>query len=596
MSRKAHMLKPIKGTELKNNWVFFDTETRAYKKEDNTDYHKYYLGVAQYFRLDKKRDCIDEFVSYDPDSLCDWIVSKSRANTILMVCAHNMSFDFTACAFGEYLKDNGWTLKQLMIESKVVIIKYRKNKQSILFIDLFNYIKTSVAKMGELLGFPKLDIDFDNCTDEELTIYCRRDVEIIAKVMIQYISFVKSNDLGCLGMTTPSQAFNAYRHRFMTHGIFIHDNEESSKLERSSYFGGRTECYRLGHIKDKIYYIDVNSMYPYVMSEKYYPVKLYRYYKTGCTVNKLKEHLKTYCIVARCLIETNEPAYPYIHNKKTVFPIGKFEVSLCSEALRYAILKGHIKEVYEFSLFRKEQIFTAYIDYFYNTRLQFKADGNDPYQTLAKLMMNSLYGKFGQRVRDITKETTIDDKQTQIVQVFDEDGTKLYDRLIFIGDVFHIQTKQQESFNAFVAIASHVTDYARHYLYQLQLIAGRDNVYYCDTDSLMTNEEGYTKLDSFLDDKELGMLKLEEVFNGIIIKGLKDYETPTKKRIKGVKKDAKQLSENKYQQLQFPTLKGLIRSGITDQIPIKTIQKELKRQYDKGIVLPTGQVKPFKIT
>ena len=50
-------------------------------------------------------------------------------------------------------------------------------------------------------------------------------------------------------------------------------------------------------------------------------------------------------------------------------------------------------------IYDQAPIFKAYIEYFYNRRLQAKADGNEAGSYMFKLMMNALYGKFGQNGR-----------------------------------------------------------------------------------------------------------------------------------------------------------------------------------------------------
>jgi len=64
----------------------------------------------------------------------------------------------------------------------------------------------------------------------------------------------------------------------MKEKIYIHDQVTTSEFEREAYFGGRVECFRLGNFTDEFFYnIDVNSMFPSVMKENLYPVKLKNY-------------------------------------------------------------------------------------------------------------------------------------------------------------------------------------------------------------------------------------------------------------------------------------------------------------------------------
>lgn len=590
--RKAHILKKIKGTEKKNNWIFWDTETKAYKKTNDTEYHKLHLGVAQFYRLDRKETPMDELVFYEPEEFVDFLDSKTRKNSITSVMAMNLAFDFTACNLSELMKAKGYTLKQFMVESKVCILKYRKDSKSVLFLDLFNYVKASVASLGKLLDLPKLDVDFESASDEYLTIYCRRDVEIIAKFMIMYMKFVEHHDLGCLGPTTPSQAFNAFRHRFMKSEIFIHTIDKCSQLERDSYFGGRTECHHIGRYKGMVYYVDVNSMYPFVMREHKYPTKMMLYDNAELSIESLSDYLETQSVIAEVELITDEPAYPTRYNEKLVFPTGKLTAVLCTESLKYALEHDHLIKVNKYAIYKQRDLFSDYINFFYDLRLKYKSENNSIFEQLTKLFLNSLYGKFGQRVRQIIYKNTIDDPKCEVIEVYSREGVKLYDEVTFGGDVFHHFTKQEEGYNSFVAVASHVTDYARMLLFRMMKQAGTENVLYNDTDSLFLTETGYRNVNDLLDNSKLGFLKLESTYKQMYIHGLKDYATCDYVKHKGVRANAKQLSRDHFEQLQFPSFKGLIRAGIHDELPIKTIRKTLKREYDKGHVTPSGMVVP----
>ncbi|GAH94157.1 unnamed protein product, partial [marine sediment metagenome] len=79
-------------------------------------------------------------------------------------------------------------------------------------------------------------------------------------------------------ITKASQAFCAYRFRFMDHKIYIHNDVTVQNLERSAYIGGRVECFRLGKIPGKQFVsMDINSMYPFVMKAEKYPYELVSY-------------------------------------------------------------------------------------------------------------------------------------------------------------------------------------------------------------------------------------------------------------------------------------------------------------------------------
>jgi hypothetical protein len=102
----------------------------------------------------------------------------------------------------------------------------------------------------------------------------------------------------------------------MKSDIFIHNRKYVLNLERGSYYGGRTECFKIGQFTgDKYYYLDINSMYPAVMYDNFYPTKYFNYL-TNCSITLLSIYIRKYCVVARVKVDTKEPYFPYRYLKK----------------------------------------------------------------------------------------------------------------------------------------------------------------------------------------------------------------------------------------------------------------------------------------
>jgi len=156
-----------------------------------------------------------------------------------------------------------------------------------------------------------------------------------------------------------------------------------------------------------------------------------------------------------------------------------------------------------------------------------------------------------------------------------------------------IDQDDKNPIHTFVGIASHVTAYARIYLYKLMKQAGKNNIYYCDTDSLFVNKKGERKLKSYIHETVLGKLKLEKQPHELRIYGLKDYIIDGIATLKGIRKNAEKVGENKYKQEQFESLKTAIRKKHLNKPHVSYIIKTLKREYKKGIVTFSGRVKPF---
>lgn len=220
---------------------------------------------------------------------------------------------------------------------------------------------------------------------------------------------------------------------------------------------------------------------------------------------------------------------------------------------------------------------------------------------MTKLLLNSLYGKYGQR--NSTKTEIVDSESRDIFmammndsetfEIYGEDGVKF----VRLGDDIFRISKQEGEFarDSIPIIASAVTSYARVLLYSLIRTAGPENVIYTDTDSLFVTKDGLQRLNEHIDSSTLGKLKIEKS-GTVVILGAKDYTFNGITKLKGVKKSAEKLSDSLYRQSRFETKNTRYRKGTPDGVVMVTpIYKSITHKYDKGIVL--GEyVTPFTLS
>jgi hypothetical protein len=302
---------------------------------------------------------------------------------------------------------------------------------------------------------------------------------------------------------------------------------------------------------------------------------------------------KDFTVIAKVRLETDEPCYA-VKMERTLFPIGNFVTALCTPELKYALEHGHITEILECFVYEQANIFTSYVDTMYRLRRDFAATGVGEYEKLCKVLLNSLYGKFGQKAENWVKIGSAPDAPDREELIFYNNPRHVMRLRYLLGDIFELKG-YSESFDSFPAIAAHVTAYARMYLWSLMQQCGIGNYFYCDTDSLIVNETGLSNLSGLMSDTELGMLKVQERFSHLVIHGLKDYEAGVKVVVKGVRKNAKKVSDGVYEQQSWPTFKGILKSGDANIYTVGNVTKHLSREYTKGIVTETGRIEPFTL-
>ncbi|MEW8548383.1 MAG: DNA polymerase, partial [Candidatus Thiodiazotropha sp.] len=460
---------------------------------------------------------------------------------------------------------------------------------------------------------------------------------------------------------------------------FVSSLDLQERLDpRDSFFGGRTNAIKLHHLieeEEEIRYVDFTSLYPYVNKYKTYPVGhpeiITRDFKD---LNSYFGIAKIKILAPRGLYL---PVLPYRSGGKLKFPLCRTcadnetqDCCMCTDDQRamigtwcipeiekatekgYRILK--IYEVYHFPQTSKYDtetksggLFAEYIDTF----LKFKQESSDwpawcdsqgkkeeylqAYQdnegvqldpsnicknpglrSLAKLKLNSFWGKFGQRQNFVQSSYFTEDNLPEFYQLL-SDSTKelknfhiINDKLILVEYKHaYLQTPEDQLTNIF--LATFTTCWARLHLYDVMDQLG-DRVLYHDTDSIiyvhspnMTNPQ----LGDYL-----GQLTNELDQNDYIIEycsaGPKNYAYKTKKGKNCCKVRGFRLNFSNSLLIHFDAMKDIItinrnktiqtssskilRDKLTNTLYNKQETKTYQMVYDKRVLDPfSNQTFPY---
>ena len=174
--------------------------------------------------------------------------------TNVLCFAVNLEYDILNIFRGHYAD-----IKWVLTRSRIISVKYKK----FLFYDTLNHWKKSVKEMGEYLKAKKLP--FKPQSEKYCKMDCKVTYDFVRKMYKLYdkIGFQMKS-------TLPSTTYN-YWLRNYAFKLEILKKEELDTFKKS-YYGARTECFYIGKIKGKIYSIDINALYPFVMTKQYpYP-------------------------------------------------------------------------------------------------------------------------------------------------------------------------------------------------------------------------------------------------------------------------------------------------------------------------------------
>jgi len=376
---------------------------------------------------------------------------------------------------------------------------------------------SSVERLAKDFGLTisKLELDYNKkrpegyeLTEDEID-YIRNDVEIVARCL--KAMFLK----GLNKMTIAGDALNYYKDgQPYFRRKFPVLNKNIDEDIRLSYKGGFTYCSPkyAGKIVGKGLVLDVNSLYPSRMKFEMMPYGQPRFFE-----GKYEEDT-TYPLYVQtftCCFKIKDDKIPSIQLKNNImFRPNEYLESSDDQKITLSLTKPDFelfKEHYDFSevtyhggfKFKGSYgLFDSYIDYWMKEKIEGGKSGNKTQKASAKLMLNSLYGRFGLAIKASQKAPYITD-----------DGIVRYKTL-----------PEEEREPCYIPVAAFITAYGRNKTIRTsqairdysEKYLGYDAYLYSDTDSihaLMTDDD-LEKLKDIIDidDYNLGAWKKESEF------------------------------------------------------------------------------------
>ena len=484
------------------------------------------------------------------------------------------------------------------------------------FLDNTNFHKTSLANLGESFGLEKLpmpELDpnllglkfpleghlpvlarMDADAMKHLNIpgleailkvvrYCKRDVEVLRESWFSLFHF--SNDIAGVtpGITVASMAKRCYQRRWLKaftkepgeRFIGSLDKPEVANAEELAFHGGRTETFWRGKPFNavQIRKYDVNSMYPSCMLD-FMPVQHVGKVMPQELINALegseKGYPSRYLHLAQVTVNIPKDGMGWLgwegvklKGRGLCFPAGKFTVWAWEPMLKIAFEQGWLETTHEVYAYRKRKIFKDYVNDVYGMRMAAKAEGNMPRALMLKYLLNSLYGKFGQRCFGKWEQVTDpDDLAFQRAAAELEEGCRwdgypcgnvnepLTEYLQTETGIYRfVPAEEGMGANSIASVAGYITASARAVLWRAMadLRKNGHTIFMCDTDSIVT--DGI--MDPSMVGSDLGLWDLEETAapEDCSFTAPKHYVFNNKAKIKGIRDAEPDVSI--YRQAQF---------------------------------------------
>jgi DNA polymerase type B, organellar and viral len=400
-----------------------------------------------------------------------------------------------------------------------------------------------------------------NFRDEAIK-YCKLDCQCLHEILIKFneLIFKQFNVNISYSLTLPALAMRIYKSQFMPKDTIYQLLGEVEANIRQSYTGGAVDVFIphnrvenfFNKVMNKLFYYDVNSLYPFIMANTPMPVGKPVFFEGDIRSVEPKAFGFFYCKIT----SPDYLEHPILQRRiktseglRTIAGLGSWNGWIFSGELDNAVRFGYTFEIIKGYQFEKGFIFKDYVNKMYELRLHYTK--GHPMNLIAKLLMNSLYGKFGMKLES-TRIEMFDTSNETDNEIFN-DMLEVYGETIqdYIQIDSHFLTVRQSTLHykynededmfhgldVNIGIASAITAGGRMWISQLKNNSNF-NLYYSDTDSAVIDQP----LPDFMVGKDLGQLKLEHTIERAVFLAPKVYgfinsESEEIIKVKGVVKE-----------------------------------------------------------
>lgn len=401
------------------------------------------------------------------------------------------------------LFERNWKMRFVPRGGRMICIYINTGTTQFSVVDSYASLPESLKKLGIAFDVKhkKSEFDFEegvkvDAHDPELLRYLENDCVCLAEVLETYFA----NDFIIEPMLTiASQALNTWVLKYCPTNLYRTSDAHETAFRKYFYRGGRVDVFKgYGTVNE----YDVNSLFPSVMLEemptgecqntlKYQPGRI------GFYEVEIENFPSLY--ISPLLVYQNGKSY-YVNGKGTYY--------LSSAMIEYLRATFGVKCKVNWGLVfqSKSHLFNEYVETLYELK---RTNRGNALYTVAKHLLNNLYGKFGQqRIKDSIETRTAKHKE----------GFSSF------NDEYGLITVPRESRSQWILpyLAAWITDLARLKHFQLMNVAPRE-MYYCDTDSLFTTHD----MKEFVGDK-IGQLSFKGKWESIFL-APKSYAKRNKK-------------------------------------------------------------------
>lgn len=592
--RVAHWVRRNETVRVPRRNIFLHVVPRA-RSTKGGSVRTWGAAVATFRAAPKGRkgsECTEVFAS--PDALWRAVSGFTAKGARTVLWAHNLGYDARLSDCLRLLPSLGWELLAHNLAPKGTWLVWGRSGVRLTLVDLSAVFPKLLPEIGKAFGLalPKRDILHE--TAERALERCHAGELIVRTAATAYLQWIEDAELGNWQMTGAGQSYAAFRHRFLTHPMLVHDDPKALAMEREAMWTGRCEAWWHGTwLRETIDEWDFTASYASICAERTLPTKLIGPMPPGYA---WRRHLadERVALVARVTVDTPTPCVPCRQDGRILWPVGRFDTTLWDIEIAEVEKAGGTVTVHSGYLYRKTPALRAWAEWIIES---LSVGPNEPtawQKIIIKHWSTAAIGRFGMMYpvweELATSPRIAVDRRTCIDLTSDEKY-----ETIQVGHTLFRQNGTQEWQHSMPSITGYVMAAARIKLWHAMQALPDRAIIYVDTDSILVSDGMRSTMQQLAETPAGKGLRLKRSWNGFAIYGPRQIITGTKVRVAGVPTTATRTGRHDFEGEVWESLAVAMKARRPDQVVTRD-RKWHAKGVDKRRIGPAfGWTEPYRI-
>ena len=570
-SRDFHTIGPCSTVRFPARIICFGVEPWCCQPSPGYYEHTFRCAAAVKLVLqDGKVEDREEAVFGTKEDFWEWVGKRCLHDRTTWLCGVGAGYSSNILGFWEGVDRGRISFGWGALADPPIIISARLGRKPVRILDIRNWLPGTVGELARICGHDGLDGDLPDSDLSTARDRALSKAKLSEDLLCRVIRELAIENRCGLKSTAAATSWAFWRNSCYTYPVYVHKILEAWSLENSACFGGQLYLKTTGAVGHKIYALDANSMYVSILAASTMPVKFI--FEIGNpSVNDVERAVRSYW----CLAEVEaSPDWPLPWRRgfgKVEYCCDKRFYIVCGATLAWLAGAGRISAVRRLSLYECDVPFASYGNAVWRRRREACSRADRVAGALWKVCGNSFTGRWAQRQRKWTRDPALlcADRWGEWWHRYSGSGRSTRCRAI-AGEGYALEDGGP-AYNACPAIYAAITERGRLRLRELAEIAGIDNVWYMDTDSLHVSQVGYDRLDAAAEigPEQLGKLKIVAQGKDAFYWGPKFYRVGRHIVSNIVRPSDRHIAEGIYLQAARDGVERTIASGVLDRVLVR---------------------------